>query len=240
MCPVAVKEMAEKAVSGQLLVPPWSPQSSVPFESKIENETTHLPRPPVRGPESTHWPHIVEYQRENDEPKGSVKFGTVDTSDCGRNKHSGQTGLHRFTSKFTGWGWVRWTLLISSQDMCTSSIFPLLGPVSYFSESLCSKVKRFISFPITKTRPLCPKNVISKCWPCPGSNLVGIKLFLPEGGGKLSFSTGCFFVFDTDFCCIAQAHLKLAILLPQTSECWHCRCMPSYSASFSFFFFIAF
>ncbi|XP_075797909.1 inactive serine/threonine-protein kinase TEX14 [Microtus pennsylvanicus] len=93
---MAVKEMAEKAVSGQLLVPPWSPQSSVPFESKIENETTHLPRPPVRGPESTHWPHIVEYQRENDEPKGSVKFGTVDTSDG--NKHSGQTGLRRFTS----------------------------------------------------------------------------------------------------------------------------------------------
>ncbi|XP_050012863.1 inactive serine/threonine-protein kinase TEX14 [Alexandromys fortis] len=95
---LAVKEMAEKAVSGQLLVPPWSPQSSVPFESKIENETTHLPRPPVRGPESTHWPHIVEYQRENDEPKGSIKFGTVDTSDCGRNKHSGQTGLSSFTS----------------------------------------------------------------------------------------------------------------------------------------------
>ncbi|XP_026635875.1 inactive serine/threonine-protein kinase TEX14 [Microtus ochrogaster] len=95
---MAVKEMAEKAVSGQLLVPPWSPQSSVPFESKIENETTHLPRPPVRGPESTHWLHTVEYQRENDEPKGSVKFGTVDTSDCDGNKHSRQTGLRRFPS----------------------------------------------------------------------------------------------------------------------------------------------
>ncbi|KAK7798019.1 hypothetical protein U0070_003822, partial [Myodes glareolus] len=95
---VAVKEMAEKAVSGQLLVPPWSPQGSVPFESKSENETTRLPRPPVRGPESTHWQHIVEYQRENDEPKGSVKFGAVDNSDCDRNKHSRQTGPRRFTS----------------------------------------------------------------------------------------------------------------------------------------------
>ncbi|XP_038184426.1 inactive serine/threonine-protein kinase TEX14 isoform X2 [Arvicola amphibius] len=95
---MAVKEMAEKAVSGQLLVPPWSPQSSVPFKSKIENETSRLPRPPVRGPESTHWPHIVEYQRENDEPKGSVKFGAMDSSDCDRDKHSRQTSLRRFTS----------------------------------------------------------------------------------------------------------------------------------------------
>lgn len=160
MCPVAVKEMAEKAVSGQLLVPPWSPQGSVPFESKSENETTRLPRPPVRGPESTHWQHIVEYQREDDEPKGSVKFGAVDNSDCDRNNHNRQTGPRRFTSKFTGGvGLGEPCLLIRSQNMCTSSIFPLRGPVSYFSESLCSKVKRFISFPITKTRSLCPKEV---------------------------------------------------------------------------------
>jgi inactive serine/threonine-protein kinase TEX14 len=104
---VAVKEMAEKAVSGQLLLPPWNPQSSAPFESKVENESTPLPRPPIRGPESTEWQHILEYQRENDEPKGNTKFGKMDNSDCDKNKHSRWTGLQRFTGKFIGGaGWV--------------------------------------------------------------------------------------------------------------------------------------
>ncbi|XP_011247629.1 inactive serine/threonine-protein kinase TEX14 isoform X1 [Mus musculus] len=94
---LAVKEMAEKAVSGQLLLPPWNPQSSAPFESKVENESTPLPRPPIRGPESTEWQHILEYQRENDEPKGNTKFGKMDNSDCDKNKHSRWTGLQRFT-----------------------------------------------------------------------------------------------------------------------------------------------
>ncbi|XP_040605363.1 inactive serine/threonine-protein kinase TEX14 [Mesocricetus auratus] len=94
---MAVKEMAEKAVSGQLLVP-WNPQSSLPFASKVENEATALPQPPVRGPESTYWQHIVEYQRENDEMKGNMKFGKMDNSDCNKNKHSRQTGLRSFTS----------------------------------------------------------------------------------------------------------------------------------------------
>lgn len=89
--------MAEKAVSGQLLLPPWNPQSSAPFESKVENESTPLPRPPIRGPESTEWQHILEYQRENDEPKGNTKFGKMDNSDCDKNKHSRWTGLQRFT-----------------------------------------------------------------------------------------------------------------------------------------------
>ncbi|XP_031210240.1 inactive serine/threonine-protein kinase TEX14 isoform X1 [Mastomys coucha] len=95
---LAVKEMAEKAVSGQLLVPPWSPHSSLPFESKVESESTPLPRPPVRGPESSEWQRILEYQRENDEQKGNTKFGRMDNSDCDKNKHSRWTGLQRFTS----------------------------------------------------------------------------------------------------------------------------------------------
>ncbi|EGV96622.1 Testis-expressed protein 14 [Cricetulus griseus] len=94
---VAVKEMAEKAVSGQLLVPSWNPQSSLPFESKVENKATALPQPPVRGPESTYWQHIVEYRRENDELKGNTKFGKMENSDCDKNKHSRQTGLRSFT-----------------------------------------------------------------------------------------------------------------------------------------------
>lgn len=106
-CPVAVKEMAEKAVSGQLLVPPWSPQSHLPFEDKVENEATHLPRPPVRGPESTYWQHIVDYQRKNDELRGDTKLGKMDSSDCDKNKPSRQTGLQSFTSKSTGRSWVR-------------------------------------------------------------------------------------------------------------------------------------
>ncbi|ERE68017.1 testis [Cricetulus griseus] len=95
---MAVKEMAEKAVSGQLLVPSWNPQSSLPFESKVENKATALPQPPVRGPESTYWQHIVEYRRENDELKGNTKFGKMENSDCDKNKHSRQTGLRSFTS----------------------------------------------------------------------------------------------------------------------------------------------
>ncbi|XP_028734077.1 inactive serine/threonine-protein kinase TEX14 [Peromyscus leucopus] len=95
---MAVKEMAEKAVSGQLLVPPWSPQSNLPFEAKVENEATHLPRPPVRGPESTYWQHIVDYQRKNDELRGDTKLGKMDSSDCDKNKPSRQTGLQSFTS----------------------------------------------------------------------------------------------------------------------------------------------
>ncbi|NP_001406485.1 inactive serine/threonine-protein kinase TEX14 [Rattus norvegicus] len=93
---LAVKEMAEKAVSGQLLVPPWNLQSS--FESKVENESTPLPRPPIRGPESTDWQYILEYQREKDELKGNMKFGKMENSDCDKNKHSSWTGLQRFTS----------------------------------------------------------------------------------------------------------------------------------------------
>ncbi|GAB1296631.1 Inactive serine/threonine-protein kinase TEX14 [Apodemus speciosus] len=95
---VAVKEMAEKAVSGQLLIPPWNPQSSLPLESKVESESTPLPRPPARGPESTEWQHILEYQRENDEPQGNTKFGKMDNSDCDKNKHSRWTGLPHFPS----------------------------------------------------------------------------------------------------------------------------------------------
>ncbi|XP_076792195.1 inactive serine/threonine-protein kinase TEX14 isoform X2 [Arvicanthis niloticus] len=94
---LAVKEMAEKAVSGQLLVPPWNPQSSLPFESKVENESTPLPWPEVRGPESTDWQHTLECQRGNDELEGSTEPGKVDSSDCNKNKHSRWTGLQRFT-----------------------------------------------------------------------------------------------------------------------------------------------
>lgn len=111
--------MAEKAVSGQLLVPSWNPQSSLPFESKVENKATALPQPPVRGPESTYWQHIVEYRRENDELKGNTKFGKMENSDCDKNKHSRQTGLRSFTSKFIGRGWVgELYLFISSQNVC--------------------------------------------------------------------------------------------------------------------------
>ncbi|XP_055476515.1 inactive serine/threonine-protein kinase TEX14 [Psammomys obesus] len=95
---MAVKEMAEKAVSGKLLVPPWSPQSSLPFERKVENESIRLPRPPIRGPKSTAWQHVVENQRENGEPQGSKKFDKVDNSVCDKNKHNRQTGLQSFTN----------------------------------------------------------------------------------------------------------------------------------------------
>ncbi|XP_051014858.1 inactive serine/threonine-protein kinase TEX14 [Acomys russatus] len=94
---MAVKEMAEKAVSGQLLVAPWSFQINLPFESKAENESTALLRPPARAPESTDWQHAVEYQRES-EPPADTKFGKTDNSGCGKSKQSRQTGLQSLTS----------------------------------------------------------------------------------------------------------------------------------------------
>ncbi|XP_073902289.1 inactive serine/threonine-protein kinase TEX14 isoform X4 [Castor canadensis] len=88
-----VKEMAEKAATGQLTVPPWHPQSSLILESKTENE----PASPVIGPENVDWQQVIEYHRE-DEPGGNVKFGKMDNSDCDRDKHGRQSGPRSFTN----------------------------------------------------------------------------------------------------------------------------------------------
>lgn len=99
--------MAEKAVSGKLPVPPWNSQSHLPLKSGVENETTPVPQPPVRGPENIDWQHVVDYHRENEEQEGNVKFGKTDNSDCDRDKHRRQPDLRSFTSKFIWKTWVR-------------------------------------------------------------------------------------------------------------------------------------
>jgi hypothetical protein len=44
-----------------------------------------------------------------------------------------------------------------------------------------------------------------------------------------------FFFFEVGFCYVAQAGLKLMILLPQSPRCWDYKCVPLYlSPVFSF------
>ncbi|KAM5273442.1 inactive serine/threonine-protein kinase TEX14 [Ctenodactylus gundi] len=73
-----VKEMAEKAASGQLPVSPWCPQQG----STLKSEAVHRPesctpslQPPCRSPENMEWQKGVEYHREKNESAGSVRFG---------------------------------------------------------------------------------------------------------------------------------------------------------------------
>uniref|UniRef100_A0A2K5QIE0 Inactive serine/threonine-protein kinase TEX14 n=1 Tax=Cebus imitator TaxID=2715852 RepID=A0A2K5QIE0_CEBIM len=89
-----VKEMAEKAATGQLTVSPWHPQSSLTLESKAENEPDALLQPPIRSPENMDWQRVIEYHRENDEPRGNGRFDKMDNSD----QHGRQPGPQSFTS----------------------------------------------------------------------------------------------------------------------------------------------
>ncbi|XP_076726359.1 inactive serine/threonine-protein kinase TEX14 [Callospermophilus lateralis] len=93
-----VKEMAEKAATGQLTVPPWHPQSSLTLNSEAENQPAPLMQPLVKGPQNMDWKQVVVYHRENDETGGNVKFGKMDSSGCDSDKHSKQPEPQRFTS----------------------------------------------------------------------------------------------------------------------------------------------
>ncbi|KAG3269367.1 testis expressed 14, intercellular bridge forming factor [Ictidomys tridecemlineatus] len=93
-----VKEMAEKAATGQLTVPPWHPQSSLTLNSEAENQPAPLMQPPVKGSQNMDWKQVVVYHRENGEPGGNVKFEKMDSSGCDSDKHSKQPEPQRFTS----------------------------------------------------------------------------------------------------------------------------------------------
>nr|XP_003929148.1 inactive serine/threonine-protein kinase TEX14 isoform X1 [Saimiri boliviensis boliviensis] len=93
-----VKEMAEKAATGQLTVSPWHPQSSLTLESEAENEPDALLQPPIRSPENMDWQRVIEYHRENDEPRGNGKFDKMGNSDCDSDQHGRQPGPQSFTS----------------------------------------------------------------------------------------------------------------------------------------------
>ncbi|KAL0596993.1 Inactive serine/threonine-protein kinase TEX14 [Plecturocebus cupreus] len=93
-----VKEMAEKAVTGQLTVTPWHPQSSLTLESKAENEPNALLQPRIRSPENMDWQRVIEYHRENDGPRGNGKFDKMGNSDYDSDQHGRQPGPQSFTS----------------------------------------------------------------------------------------------------------------------------------------------
>ncbi|XP_062967443.1 inactive serine/threonine-protein kinase TEX14 isoform X1 [Cynocephalus volans] len=92
-----VKEVVEKAATGQLTVPPWHPQSSLILEREAENEHDPLLQSPVRGPGNMNWQQVVEHQRENKDPGRNGKFDKTDNSDCDSDQHGRQRGPQSFT-----------------------------------------------------------------------------------------------------------------------------------------------
>ncbi|MBV99511.1 Inactive serine/threonine-protein kinase TEX14, partial [Eschrichtius robustus] len=92
-----VKEMAEKAATGQLAVPPWHPQSSVTLENEAENRPDPLLQPPIRVPEHVDWRQAVEHPKKNDEPGGNGKCDKTDSSDHNSDQHGRQPGPRSFT-----------------------------------------------------------------------------------------------------------------------------------------------
>ncbi|XP_045155231.1 inactive serine/threonine-protein kinase TEX14 [Echinops telfairi] len=72
-----VKEMAEKACAGRLMVLPWHPQSSLPSASEAENRSSPdaLMQRRARDPESVDWQQAVEYSVQCDGTKNSEQPG---------------------------------------------------------------------------------------------------------------------------------------------------------------------
>ncbi|KAM5215995.1 inactive serine/threonine-protein kinase TEX14 isoform 1-T1 [Hipposideros larvatus] len=93
-----VKEMAEKAATGQLAVPPWHPQSRLTSEKEAENKPDPLLQPPVRDPENMDCHRVVEYRRKNDKPRGNDKCDKTDNSDRDNDQPGRQPGPGSFTS----------------------------------------------------------------------------------------------------------------------------------------------
>ncbi|XP_055255561.1 inactive serine/threonine-protein kinase TEX14 [Moschus berezovskii] len=89
-----VKEMAAKAATGQLTVPPWHPRSGVALDSEAENEPDPLPQLHIRVFKHVDWQQAAEYLKKSDEPGGNDKCGQTDSSD----QHGRQSGPQRFTS----------------------------------------------------------------------------------------------------------------------------------------------
>lgn len=96
-----MKEIAEKAATGQLAVPPWHPRSGLTLENEAGNEPDPLLQPRIMEPENVDWQQVAEYPRKNDEPGGSVKFDKTDHSDHDSDQHGRQSGPRSFTGKFT-------------------------------------------------------------------------------------------------------------------------------------------
>nr|XP_030737595.1 inactive serine/threonine-protein kinase TEX14 isoform X11 [Globicephala melas] len=97
-----VKEMAEKAATGQLAVPPWHPQSSVTSENEAENRPDPLLQPPIKVPEHVDWQQAVEHPKKNDEPGGNGKCDKTDSSDRSSDRSSDQHGRQPGPRSFSG------------------------------------------------------------------------------------------------------------------------------------------
>ncbi|XP_047613934.1 inactive serine/threonine-protein kinase TEX14 isoform X2 [Phacochoerus africanus] len=93
-----VKDMAEKAATGQLAVPPWHHQSTDTLENEPEDEPSPLLQPPTRVLEHVGWWRAVEYPKKNDEPGGNGKCDKTDNRDHSSDQHSRQPGPPSFAS----------------------------------------------------------------------------------------------------------------------------------------------
>ncbi|XP_055983574.1 inactive serine/threonine-protein kinase TEX14 [Sorex fumeus] len=83
-----VKEMAEKAATGQLVAPPWHPQISLNLEIENENEPDPLPQPPVRDLEKADCQPAFECPRKS----GNGKCDKTDSNDPNSDWHGGRPG----------------------------------------------------------------------------------------------------------------------------------------------------
>uniref|UniRef100_A0A673UYC2 Inactive serine/threonine-protein kinase TEX14 n=1 Tax=Suricata suricatta TaxID=37032 RepID=A0A673UYC2_SURSU len=91
-----VKEMAERAATGQLAVPPWHPQSRTTLEDEAKDEPDSLLQPPPGDPEKVGWRCTVEYPRKNDDPEENGKCDTTGNHDCDSDQHGRQPGPQSF------------------------------------------------------------------------------------------------------------------------------------------------
>uniref|UniRef100_A0A452G6I3 Inactive serine/threonine-protein kinase TEX14 n=1 Tax=Capra hircus TaxID=9925 RepID=A0A452G6I3_CAPHI len=173
-----VKEMAAKAATGQLTVPPWHPRSGVALDSEAENEPDPLPQLPVKVSEHVDWQQAAEYLKKSDEPGGNDECGQTDSSD----QHGRQSGPQRFTSKFRWRNWgeekfqMRKSLGKNAETLTKSQFQPIrryisltdiqdLSSISYehdnsFKEVSC-KTPKINHAPTSVSTPLSPGSISS-------------------------------------------------------------------------------
>ncbi|XP_054441458.1 inactive serine/threonine-protein kinase TEX14 [Pteronotus mesoamericanus] len=126
-----VKEMAEKAATGQLALPPWHPQSNLALENEAENEPDPLRKPPVMDPDNVMWQRVVEYPRKNDEPGENDKCDKTDNSDRDNDQHGSRCGPGSFTS-------IRHLCATKSEQPECNEVFQASSEASVVIEKSCS------------------------------------------------------------------------------------------------------
>ncbi|KAG8518265.1 Inactive serine/threonine-protein kinase TEX14 [Galemys pyrenaicus] len=126
-----VKEMAEKAATGQLVVPHWHPHSNLTIENEAENKLNALPPPPIRDPENTDWQRAREYLRKNDE-----------NAKCDKKDSSNQNGRQFESRSLFSVGEIgiglRHLLLRKNEQPEHSEVFQASSEASALIEKSCS------------------------------------------------------------------------------------------------------